>query len=119
MRKVFLVLLIAVLLVPAISLAWDRGHGGHRGNYYGNHDRGGYNHGGYHRGYNGGDFWLRVGTAIIGGAVIGAFTSPYYYEPHYTAPCTRELRYGHWERDFYGREYWVTTRVEYEPCRRW
>lgn len=115
MRKAILVLLIAALLVslvPTASLARDRGYSGHRGNYYGNHDRVGYNHGGH----NSGNFWLGLGVGIIGGAVIDTIArAPYYYAPPaYTASpdCRRVIvvdRYGYPVREY----------NECYPTRRW
>lgn len=118
MRKVILVLLIVALLIPAISFAWDRsGHS--RGHHDCYNDSFGRN---FERAFA--HELGRAGVDIIRGIVnvpYSYYNAPYYYNRprYYDYGCTQEVRYGHWERDSYGRDYWVTTRVEYEPCRRW
>lgn len=116
-----MVLFLAVLMLVATvstSYAWDRGGRHNQRHYdYGRHHN--YDH---HR-HN---YWHDVGAGlyILGGAaVLGAITSPYNYgyQPYQERYCKKEIRYGYWEIDGYGREVWVTTRVEFEPvpCRRW
>jgi len=104
----------ATALVAALSLqpaqAGDRNHWG--GNGWGN--------GHHHHGYGHGSAWRWAAPALVGGAVLGALTYPYYapytapyVQPHtgygaaYEAPYTGySVPYqGRWCQGIYG-SYW-------------
>ncbi len=118
MKKLIALLVVVsflMLLIPLDSSAGSRGHG--RG-YYRGYGHGYHGGGHYGRGYGYYDryYWRDLGAtmAIIGGlAVTGAIINA----PYYNRGCTREIHYGHWKYNSYGR-YWVTTHIEYEsvPC---
>lgn len=125
MKKIMILAVLVVLLVPAVAFAGDRGHGG----YYGG---GNYNHNNnYHNnGYRNNDSRdLRDGLIILGvatvfSAVVNAVNPYQVYQPApvYYAPtirmCEEQYEEWHWARDQYGNWYkahdrWVKRIV---PC---